>query len=46
MEFVPSLSRTRLTTLLERRESMIRTTRHDASYWDYSIGFRCCADLK
>jgi hypothetical protein len=19
------------------------TTRHDASYWDYSIGFRCCA---
>jgi hypothetical protein len=22
------------------------TTRHDAIYWDYSIGFRCCADLK
>jgi hypothetical protein len=22
------------------------TTRHDASYWDYSIGFRCCADKK
>jgi hypothetical protein len=21
------------------------TTRHDAIYWDYSIGFRCCADL-
>jgi hypothetical protein len=20
------------------------TTRHDAIYWDYSIGFRCCAD--
>jgi hypothetical protein len=22
------------------------TTRHDAPYWDYSIGFRCCADQK
>jgi hypothetical protein len=22
------------------------TTRHDAIYWDYSIGFRCCADQK
>ncbi len=22
------------------------TTRHDASYWDYSIGFRCCADKR
>jgi formylglycine-generating enzyme required for sulfatase activity len=22
------------------------TTRHDAVYWDYSIGFRCCADQK
>jgi hypothetical protein len=22
------------------------TTRHDAVYWDYSIGFRCCADRK
>ena len=22
------------------------TTRHDAIYWDYSVGFRCCADLK
>jgi Sulfatase-modifying factor enzyme 1 len=22
------------------------TTRHVASYWDYSIGFRCCADAK
>jgi formylglycine-generating enzyme len=22
------------------------TTRHDAAYWDYSIGFRCCADKK
>ncbi len=22
------------------------TTRHDAIYWDYSIGFRCCADRK
>jgi hypothetical protein len=21
------------------------TTRHDAIYWDYSVGFRCCADL-
>jgi hypothetical protein len=22
------------------------TTRHDTIYWDYSIGFRCCADHK
>jgi hypothetical protein len=22
------------------------TTRHDATYWDYSTGFRCCADQK
>jgi hypothetical protein len=22
------------------------TTRHDAIYWDYSIGFRCCADQR
>jgi hypothetical protein len=21
------------------------TTAHDISYWDYSTGFRCCADL-
>ena len=21
------------------------TTRHEARYWDYSTGFRCCADL-
>lgn len=21
------------------------TVRHDAIYWDYSVGFRCCADL-
>jgi len=22
------------------------TTRHEPSYWDYSTGFRCCADMK
>ena len=22
------------------------TTRHEARYWDYSTGFRCCADLQ
>ena len=22
------------------------TTRHEARYWDYSTGFRCCADVK
>ncbi|HEY8078254.1 MAG TPA: hypothetical protein VIF62_29200, partial [Labilithrix sp.] len=22
------------------------TTRHEAAYWDYSTGFRCCADKK
>ena len=22
-----------------------RTTAHDTSHWDYSTGFRCCADL-
>jgi hypothetical protein len=21
------------------------TTAHEARYWDYSTGFRCCADL-
>jgi formylglycine-generating enzyme required for sulfatase activity len=23
---------------------LYRTTAHVASYWDYSTGFRCCAD--
>lgn len=23
---------------------LYRTTAHDATYWDYSTGFRCCAD--
>ena len=22
------------------------TTAHDRSYWDYSTGFRCCAELR
>ena len=24
---------------------LYRTTAHDVSHWDYSTGFRCCADL-
>jgi hypothetical protein len=24
---------------------LYRTTAHDTSHWDYSTGFRCCADL-
>jgi hypothetical protein len=24
---------------------LYRTTAHGVSHWDYSTGFRCCADL-
>jgi len=31
-------------TVLNGNGCLYATTAHDASYWDYSTGFRCCAD--
>ena len=31
-------------TVLNGDGCLYATTAHDASYWDYSTGFRCCAD--
>jgi formylglycine-generating enzyme required for sulfatase activity len=31
-------------TKLNGNGCLYATTAHDASYWDYSTGFRCCAD--
>ena len=32
-------------TVLNGPGCLYRTTAHDVSHWDYSTGFRCCADL-
>jgi formylglycine-generating enzyme required for sulfatase activity len=32
-------------TRLNGEGCLYRTTAHDPSHWDYSTGFRCCADL-
>jgi len=31
-------------TVLNGNGCLYRTTAHDSSHWDYSTGFRCCAD--
>jgi hypothetical protein len=31
-------------TLINGEGCLYRTTAHDTSHWDYSTGFRCCAD--
>ena len=33
-------------TVLNGNGCLYATTAHDVSYWDYSTGFRCCADAK
>jgi hypothetical protein len=33
-------------TVLNGNGCLYATTAHDVSYWDYSTGFRCCADLQ
>jgi sulfatase modifying factor 1 len=33
-------------TSLNGNGCLYATTAHDTSYWDYSTGFRCCADLQ
>jgi hypothetical protein len=32
-------------TVVNGQGCLYRTTAHDTSHWDYSTGFRCCADL-